>query len=271
MRVFFNRELDTAATFWRVFRVDGVALGFTSHDKDLYFGGIRHRAAPGMLPAAIRMTSDVSDDSAEVVGALTHDAISETDLAAGLFDHASILIGVVDWETLEHDVLYSGKIGQLEDDGQGFSAQLKSAKHILDHDIVPRTSPTCRAAFCGKGCGLSAARFTTRHAIIDFDEDANALQLDAPVGATAIDGQIRMLAGPQTGLAFGIIEAAGSWITLDRPILAPIPAGTRLELREGCDHTLTTCSSRFGNAKNFRGEPFLPGNDLLSRYGRSGA
>ncbi|MEO0871962.1 MAG: phage BR0599 family protein, partial [Pseudomonadota bacterium] len=26
---------------------------------------------------------------------------------------------------------------------------------------------------------------------------------------------------------------------------------------------------RFGNAHNFRGEPFLPGNDLLARYGRS--
>jgi hypothetical protein len=44
--------------------------------------------------------------------------------------------------------------------------------------------------------------------------------------------------------------------------------GTKAELIEGCDHTITTCATRFGNAVNFRGEPFLPGNDLLARYGR---
>ncbi len=31
MRVFFDRELDTVATFWRIWRRDGTALGFTSH------------------------------------------------------------------------------------------------------------------------------------------------------------------------------------------------------------------------------------------------
>ena len=51
-------------------------------------------------------------------------------------------------------------------------------------------------------------------------------------------------------------------IALD-PALAP---GTRALLREGCDHTLATCAARFGNAVNFQGEPFLPGNDLLARY-----
>ncbi|MFN7158060.1 MAG: phage BR0599 family protein, partial [Erythrobacter cryptus] len=44
--------------------------------------------------------------------------------------------------------------------------------------------------------------------------------------------------------------------------------GTRIELREGCDHTIATCAARFANAINFRGEPFLPGNDLLARYGQ---
>jgi hypothetical protein len=41
----------------------------------------------------------------------------------------------------------------------------------------------------------------------------------------------------------------------------------RARLKEGCDHTLATCASRFGNAVNFRGEPFLPGNDMVIRYG----
>ena len=269
MRVFFDRELDSVATFWRVFRRDGVTLGFTSHDRDLQFAGIRHRAAPGMIPAAIKMTSDIREDSAEVEGALTHDSISEADLAWGLYDGASILIGAVDWETLEHTVLYSGLIGHVEDDGRSFNAQLRSAKHVLNQDLVPRTSPTCRAEFCGPGCSLSAARFTSRHKLTSVDFDGNRIAIDTSTDVNVIDGQVRLLSGPQTGLVFGIIDADSGWITLDRPIADSTDLGTTIELKQGCDHTLTTCATRFNNARNFRGEPYLPGNDLLARYGRS--
>ncbi|MEL7218570.1 MAG: DUF2163 domain-containing protein [Pseudomonadota bacterium] len=269
MRVFFDRNLDTVATFWRVFRKDGVTLGFISHDRDLSFAGIRYRTAPGMVPSAIRMTNEVSDDSAEVEGALSHDAISASDLANGLYDEAAIEIGAVDWESLEHATLYSGKIGQIEDDTRGFTAQLRSAKHILDQDLVPRSSPTCRALFCGPGCGLSAPRFTSKRTLIEFNEGTNSVRIDVEAGVEAIDGQVRMLAGPQTGLVFGVIDASNGWLTLDRPFSKSNEIGFPLELREGCDHTITTCANRFDNARNFRGEPFLPGNDLLARYGRA--
>ena len=82
-RVWFAGELETVATFWQVLRRDGVALGFTSHDRDLWFAGLLHRAAPGMVPSAIRRSADVEPDSAEVQGALSHAAISAEDLVAG--------------------------------------------------------------------------------------------------------------------------------------------------------------------------------------------
>ncbi|WP_299194997.1 DUF2163 domain-containing protein [uncultured Erythrobacter sp.] len=268
MRAFFNRELESAATFWRVFRRDGVALGFSSHDRDLAFAGLRHRTAPGMVPAAIRMTSDLSEDSASVEGTLSHDSISSDDLAAGLFDNAAIEIGIVDWETLEHHSLYSGVIGRVEDNQRSFSADLLSAKHVLEQDLVPRTSPTCRAVFCGLGCGLSSHRFTQRVELNEVDFDFNQVRFSTITSASYVDGQLRFLSGPQTGLVFGILSANGDWLTLDRPLHDGLIAGTAAELTEGCDHTLGTCSSRFDNAVNFRGEPFLPGNDLLARYGQ---
>jgi uncharacterized phage protein (TIGR02218 family) len=45
-----------------------------------------------------------------------------------------------------------------------------------------------------------------------------------------------------------------------------VEVGARIELREGCDKRFETCRDRFANATNFRGEPHLPGNDLLTRY-----
>ena len=271
MRVFFDRELDTVATFWRVFRRDGITLGFTSHDRSLAFGGITHRAAPGMVPTAIRMTSDLTEDSAGVDGALSHDSIRGEDLSAGLFDKAAIEVGLVDWETLENHSLYSGQLGQIEDNVRNFNAELRSAKHILDKDLVPRTSPTCRASFCGRGCNLSAVRFTKRAALQGIDFDLNRVKIAVSSEAQYTDGELRFLDGPQTGLIFAVIDESENWLTLDKPIHRAVATGTPVEIREGCDHTLETCFSRFGNAANFRGEPFIPGNDLLARYGQGGA
>ncbi len=269
MRVFFDRELDTVATFWRIYRRDGVAIGFTSHDRDLVFGGLRHLAAPGMIPAAIRLTAELSNDSAEVQGALNHTSIRETELAAGLFDEAAIEIGAVDWTSLEHHALYTGQIGRIEDNRTQFSAELRSSKSLLEQDLVPRTSPTCRAGFCGQGCSLSALRFTSVHALTAADLEGNRVRLAGIDGELYVDGRLRLMGGPQTGVVFGIIDAAGDWLMLDRPLVSGTVPGTLTELREGCDHTIATCASRFGNAANFRGEPFLPGNDLLSRYGQA--
>lgn len=268
MRVFFDRELDNVATFWRIYRRDGVMLAFTSHDRDLAFAGINHRAAPGMVPAAIRLTADLANDSAEVEGALNHGSIREQDLAAGLFDEAQIEIGAVDWLTNEHHVLYTGTIGRIEDDQSQFSAELRSGKHLLDQDLVPRTSPTCRAEFCGLGCGLAATQFMMTRPLAGIDLERNRVRFDGLSAADHVDGRLRFLGGPQTGVRFDIIDIDGDWLLLDRPLVAGTAVGTMTELREGCDHTVATCAARFGNAINFRGEPFLPGNDLLSRYGQ---
>lgn len=271
MRTFFDRELDSVATFWRVYRCDGVTLGFVSHDRDIAFGGLLHRSAPGMKPAAIRLTSDLSDDSAEVEGALSHETIRQEDLAAGLYDEASIEIGAVDWETLEHRTLYSGRVGRIEEDGNSFAAELRSAKQLLEIDLVPRTSPTCRAVFCGPGCGLSARKYETLDTLTQSDCDLNRIQLAGASGPDFVDGRVRFLGGPQTGVVFHVVGVDGSWLVLDRSLVDGTEIGTLVEAREGCDHTYETCRARFGNTVNFRGEPFLPGNDLLARYGKGGA
>lgn len=266
-RTFFAAELEPVATFWRIARTDGVTLGFTGHDRDLWFGGVLHRAAPGMLPSAIRRTSGLAGDSAEVEGALTHDALTAADLADGRFDGARIMIGAVDWETLEHIVLYRGEVGAIGEEAGRFTADLRSAKAWLEADPIPRTSPTCRAQFCGPGCSLSAAKFTHQAVLATADFEANRVSFTGgPAPAAMLDGSLRWLDGPQAGLRMEVVDADEAGLVLDVALDPALAAGTRALLREGCDHTLATCAARFGNALNFQGEPFLPGNDLLARY-----
>ena len=266
-RVFMGSELEGIATFWRIWRRDGVALGFTSHDRDLFFGGIRHRAAPGMLPSAIRRSRDLELDSAEVEGALSHDAISAKDLRDGRYDGARIAIGIVDWETQEHAVLYRGTIGEIAYAGTAFEAELVSDKAALAIDPVPRTSPTCRALFCGKDCGVSRALVTHEVAVIAVDKEANSVIIDAGLDpALLVGGRWRWIDGPHAGLEMQVNRVDGPALVLDTEIDSALGAGTRAVAIEGCDHTLAMCHERFGNTANFRGEPFLPGNDLLVRY-----
>ena len=266
-RVFYRQEAEPVAMFWRVFRRDGVALAFTSHDRDLWFDGVVHRAAPGMVPSAIRRTAGLDPDLADVDGVLSHDTIAERDLAEGRFDGATVMIGVADWETLERAVLYSGTIGTVSDEGPHFTAALRSAKAVLDGSPVPRTSPTCRALFCGLGCTLPAARYTHDLRVIATDPAHNRITLAGGPGAAALNnGWLRWLDGPHAGLTMLVVESDGSGIMLDAPLSPEVTSGMRAAVREGCDHTLHTCAERFGNAVNFQGEPFLPGNDLLVRY-----
>jgi len=265
--IFFASELEGVATFWRIHRRDGVTLGFTSHDRNLWFDGVLHRAAPGMLPSAIRRHAGIAADSAEAQGALTHDAISAADLAAGRFDGARIAIGAVDWETLDDAVLYRGAIGTIGEEAGGFTAELRSAKASLEADPVPRTSPTCRAQFCGPGCTLSPARFTHEAVVDAVDFEGNRVSFSgSPAPESMLDGSLRWIDGPQAGLAMEVIEADGSGLLLDIALDPALEIGTRALLREGCDHTLATCAARFANSLNFQGEPFLPGNDILARY-----
>ena len=247
--------------------MDGVTTALTSHDRDLWFDGVLHRASPGMVPSAIRRTADLSPDSAEVQGALTHDSISPADLAAGRFDGASIEIGLVDWETLEQAVIYHGRIGGVAEESAGFQADLQSMKEALQTDPVPRTSPTCRAQFCGPGCGLSPVLFTHEAQLSAFDVELNTVQFaDGPPSTSFENGKLRWIDGPHAGQWMEIMSIDPEGFMLNVQLAADLAVGTRALLREGCDHTLDMCHDRFRNAVNFRGEPFLPGNDLLARY-----
>lgn len=265
-RVYFATQLEGVATFWRIYRKDGLTLGFTSHDRDLWFDGVLHRAAPGMVPSSIRLSSDLSSDTAEAQGALSHDTISAGDLSDGRFDGAEIEMGAVDWETLESSTLYSGTIDSVAEEGTQFSAELHSSKAVLASDPIPRTSSGCRAEFCGPGCTLSRSHFMREAKVISSDPATGSVDFGLANPADYLFGFVRWIDGPLGGLVSQVHAAGAGGLTIDPRFEAALPPGTRALVSEGCDHTLATCHARFGNAINFQGEPYLPGNDLLTQY-----
>jgi uncharacterized phage protein (TIGR02218 family) len=265
---FLDRELLTVALCWRLERRDGVALGFTTHDRDLRRGGLVYRAAPGMLPSSISLTDGFDAESLDVEGALTSDAISATDLSAGRWDGAAVHVFMVDWEAPEGDILAlaHGELGEVSIKAEAFEAELRSAIALLDAPVAEQTSPGCRAQLGDKRCRVDLAGRTrlTRIAAVLADDVVEVVAAGA--GDEFGFGRLRWLGGLNCGLASEVLRSAGAVLTLAEPPALPVSVGELVEISEGCDRLLATCAGRFANVANFRGEPHLPGIDLLTRY-----
>ncbi len=87
-----------------------------------------------------------------------------------------------------------------------------------------------------------------------------------PAGPAFAFGRLRWIGGANSGLESLIAACDGAELVLQEPPPFAIAAGDLVEIREGCDKSFATCTGRFANAENFRGEPHLPGMDLLTRY-----
>ena len=265
---FFARDLTTIAFCWRVARRDGVVIGLTSHDRDLVIDGLVYRAAPGMLPSAIEASDGLDAEAMDVAGALTSDAITETDLVAGRWDGAQVRVFAVDWEDPGEQVLLArGELGAVEVEKGSFSAELRGPAAALEAPVVEETSPECRAELGDWRCRVDMAGRSRIARVVSADGEM-MLTLDAaePSAGGWAWGTLRWLDGANSGLTSAVLASAGPSVTLrDPPFFAPEP-GVRVRLTEGCDKSLATCAGRFANAANFRGEPHLPGNDLLTRY-----
>ena len=265
---FLERDLLGAAFCWRLERRDGVALGFTTHDRDLRRGGLVYRAAPGMLPSSISITDGFDADSLDVEGALTSNAISAADLSAGRWDGASVHVFMVDWEAPDGEILAvaAGELGEVSIKAGAFEAELRSALARLDAPVAEQTSPGCRARLGDRRCrvDMDARTRVTRLAAVLADDVVEVAE--AGTGDEFGFGRLRWLGGPNCGLASEVIRSAGALLTLAEPPAFAALAGDLVELSEGCDRRLVTCAGRFANVANFRGEPHLPGIDLLTRY-----
>lgn len=265
-------QITTLALCWRLERRDGVAIGLTGHDRDLTVDGLTYRAAPGMVPSAIERSDGLEPDTMDAAGALVSGAISERDLLAGRWDGAAVSVFAVDWaEGGDPMPLGSGTIGAVETRSNGsgaggFTAELAGAAARLAGPVVEETSAECRAELGDRRCRVAMRSRRRLARVTAWDGASVTLDAVEPVADGWGWGVLRWLEGPNCGLDSAVAASAGSEVTLRAAPPFAVTVGTLVRIEEGCDKTIATCATRFGNAANFRGEPYLPGIDLLTRY-----
>lgn len=260
-------EVTTLALCWRVERRDGVAIGLTDHDRDLVVDGLVHRAAPGMTPSAIKRSDGLDADTMDIAGALTSAAIGEADLLAGRWDGARVMLFAIDWSGSGGRVdLGEGTIGAVETKQGAFTAELAGPTAALDRPACEATSPECRAELGDTRCRVAMAGRRRFVRLVSITDQVVTVDAEEPSANAYGGGLLRWLSGANGGLESAIAASAGATVTLRGLPMFGADAGVLVELIEGCDKSLATCAGRFANAANFRGEPYLPGMDLLTRY-----
>ena len=255
------------AYLWRIVRADGVALGFTTHDRPLTVEGMTYVPAPGIEPSAVSESGGTDGGDAEVAGALTHPLLCEADFATGRYDGAVAEFALCLWTDLEAGrlLLSRGTMGTVRRTGATFEAELASSLSALGATPIELTTPECRARLGDHRCRVDLTRRRIEATLTEV-AGRNVVSVDAalPPGVYRY-GRMRALSGEMAGRDFGVAETSDAEVSLVEAA-AGLAVGDRVELTEGCDRRYETCRMRFGNGRNFQGEPFVPGRDSALRY-----
>ncbi|MDV7145085.1 DUF2163 domain-containing protein [Tropicimonas sp. TH_r6] len=269
----------TTCRCWMIERKDGWKRGFTDHDRDLVVDRNTYLASTGLTASALETTTGISVNNTETIGAISDVGITEDDIESGRFDRATITCFLVNWkEPNQRLIRFTGSLGQIARKDSTFTAELLGMTECLNQPQGRVYQRDCSAVL-----GDSRCRFNTNTAgyyvelpVVEVEE-ARVFRFDSfdDISAAWFE-RGRLL------IRDGIGEGLWSWIkndlvvdgqrelTLWQGLRADIRAGDLIRLEAGCDKSASTCAAKFGNFKNFRGCPHIPGEDWLTSYPRSG-
>lgn len=269
----------TTCRAWKVVRSDGWSLGFTDHDEDLEFEGTLFKANSGLNAGMVQRTLGLAVDNTEVVGGLTDEAITETDLRAGRFDGAKVVVWLVNWSNPEErSIRFRGTFGEIQIRGGEFTVELRGLSEPLGKARSRVYQPTCPAILGDRECrvSLDSPLFSLETSIKNLGRAGQYLIPSQPGFPEDwfVWGLAKVLSGPASGLVASIRSDREQDGQRSLEMLVDFPQapdiGDSLLLIAGCDKTARTCREKFNNFINFRGFPHVPGSDWATAFPMTG-
>jgi uncharacterized phage protein (TIGR02218 family) len=273
-------HLDTGATTlcwcWRIIRADGRVYGFTDHDHDIAIAGTVYEAASGFSRSDMHASLGLSVDNVDVAGALTSEALSESDLGAGLFDGAQVEIWRVNWMAPEQRVLMmAGSVGEVRRGETAFTAELRSLAHYLNQEQGRIYQFACDAILGDARCGVVVESWSGIVLTSSAADQLTTERLELYKSGLFTHGLLTWQTGMNSARSMEVkrhtaLGDGSAEIELWRSMPLPIEVGDRFSVIPGCDKTFGTCRNKFSNTLNFRGFPHIPGNGYVVAVPRPG-
>jgi uncharacterized phage protein (TIGR02218 family) len=269
----FQAHLDSGATTccycWKIVRRDSTILGFTEHDEKLTFAGVTFEAATSFQASQISQSLGMNVDNVDAAGALSSDAISESDLIAGRYDDAAVTLYYVNWmDVSQYTVILAGNIGEIKRSGIAFSAELRSLTNRLNQKTGRVFQRVCDAVFSDARCGFNKASVTYPAAVTAVASPRSFKASGLGAALSLQRGVVIWTAGPNNGLSYDIkawVPGSPATIELWTPCAFTPIVGNTFNAVAGCLLTREYCRDVFNNLVNFQGFPDMPGNDALTR------
>ena len=261
-------EVTTLATCWKITRADGVVKTFTDLDRDIIFASLTYLSIAGFTPSSVETKDNFSVDNVEVQGMFQTGYITAPDLLAGKYDFAEVEIFIVNYMDISQGrmLLRRGRLGEVTMQKDTFIAELRGLAESLQQTIGELYQPSCRAILGDSECKKVLTSFTFTGTVTTVSSGliftSNALTQAA---GYFTGGQITWTSGNNNGLNMEVKEFANKQVVLAQAMPYAIQVGSSFQIIAGCDKTHQTCISKFNNIINFRGEPFVPGTDAISK------
>ncbi len=256
-----SNEVLTLITCWQIRLTDGTIMGFTEGDKDLVIDDLIYHASSGFTRSAVESTASLTTDNLEVEGIIDHALIKHEDLQIGRFDHAEVSIFLCDYLNPNAGKigLRTGTLGEITMQGDNFVAEIRGLLQAFSQTIGELYSPQCRAELGDKRCkfAIEASRYEGKVCRVISGDEFIDDSIARPTGYYKY-GKLKFSSGANKGSEVCVLEQIASKLIVSEAPPTPIRPHDRFVLYPGCDKDIATCSAKFNNAINFRGEPFIP-------------
>ncbi|HEY4123387.1 MAG TPA: DUF2163 domain-containing protein, partial [Rhizomicrobium sp.] len=241
------------------------------HDEDVAFDGVTFEAASGFTATEVQSLLNLAIDNLSVSGALSSATLNEADLAAGLYDNASIEIWRVNWaDTSQRVLMRKGNLGEVKRGKAAFTAEVRGLAHILNQPVGRAFGFGCDADLGDARCTIDLTNdaFKGEAAVIGVTDARRftVTGLDAFADGWFTGGKLVWTSGANDGRAMEVKRHADSSIELWQSMSEAVAVGDTFIITAGCDKQFATCKAKFANAANFRGFPYMPGNDAVLSY-----
>lgn len=274
----FSTQLSSGATTlcycWKILRQDGVELGFTDHDQALVIDGLSFEATTGFSGTEAVAEAGLAAGSMDVLGVLSSGQIEEQDLLGGLYDNALVDLYLVDWQQPENRVQLKRMIvGEITVSGGGFRAEMRSLASLLNDTSGRNFVRHCDAELGDARCqfDLTTANYVHSGTVVSVESDQEFLVsgLETVDAGWCSLGRLTWTQGENAGSTQTVRTSgngANARLVLRTSPPRSVSLGDAFDVIAGCDKSFETCSSKFSNTLNFRGFPFMPGNDFVLSY-----
>ena len=270
-------RLTTLALCWRLERRDGFVIRLTDHDRDLVVPAPPALAGTyltdsGISGGNLRANSDGSVDNTTLQGFLRSTQITAADIEARLYDGARVDLFLLNWASPADGVvvLKSGSLGDITRSSAGqYQAELRGLSQRLQNNFLKTYSATCRAELGDALCQVNLAGFTYNGFVTEVIDSGRSFRdsVNASASGHFTNGVVTFTSGDNNTYKSEILLHTGGPATFHLALAMPNPiqVGDSFTAVAGCDKRLSTCRDKFNNVIRFRGEPYIPGADAISK------